>query len=80
MSHDDSRGVYGKASVNQFIRGLGCWASDNFGRAMAQRIDQEYIKDLKKLIEVNKSRHDGIAAMETAEAWAVLGRLQGVTK
>ena len=78
-TRDRSR-IYGRVAVKEFIEGLGCHHADNFARAMNLRTDREYIASLKHLIQINKGRHDEIAAMETAEAWAVIGRLTGAVK
>lgn len=77
-TRDRSR-IYGRAEATSFVHGLGAWSAENFARAMAQRTEREYIASLKQLIEVNKGRHDQAGAWETAEAWAVIGRLQGTT-
>ena len=67
--------LYGKTAIEQFIRGLGCWSADNFGRCMANRTNQEYKRDLENLIELNKTRHDAVGKMETEAAYRVLRRL-----
>ena len=74
-SRRDSHQRYNRSAVEDFLHGLGCHGADNKGRCMAQRTDAEYAASLRKLIEVNRSRHDSVGEMETQMAQAVLRRL-----
>ena len=74
MARNDNHD-YTRHHAMEYVHYLGCWWSPNKDVAILGRDPREYIRLLKKLIEVNRTRNDKIGRWESLAAEEQLERL-----